>query len=141
VNRRYIAALAVAALLTLVAGLFVRQQLQPATPAPVAPPSEASAFQQLSEEAQARRLSSFLSERATDVAALVEYVNLANASGIRWRTGDTLITSAISPWSRFASRASCRRARRPSRHPTRSTERGCSSSPVEMTAASSRRQR
>ena len=93
-NRRYIASLAGAAVLTLATGLFVRQQLRPAAPAaPAGPPSEAAAFQQLSEEAQVRRLSSFLSERATDVSALVEYVDGANASGLRWRTGDTLITT------------------------------------------------
>jgi S1-C subfamily serine protease len=94
VNRRYIASLAVAAVFTLIAGLLARQRLRPAEPsAAVAPPSEASALQQLSQEGQVRRLSSFLSARATDVAALVEYVPASNASGLRWRSVDTLITT------------------------------------------------
>ena len=93
-NRPYIASLAVAAILTLGAGLFVRQRLRTDTPAAsAAPPSEAAALQQVSEEAQVRRLSSFLSERATDVSALLEYVPAANASGLRWRESDTLITT------------------------------------------------
>jgi S1-C subfamily serine protease len=93
VNRRYIASLAVVAIFTLAAGLFVRRQLRPDATPPAAPPSEAAALQQLSEETQVRRLSSFLGERATDVSALVEYVEVAGASGLRWRAGDTLITT------------------------------------------------
>ena len=93
-NRRYIASLAVAAFLTLVAGLVVRQRLRSVAPSPqVAPPSEAAALQQLSEETQIRRLASFLDERARDVSVLVEYVPATKASGVRWRGGDTLITT------------------------------------------------
>jgi S1-C subfamily serine protease len=94
VNRRYIALIAVVAFLTLAVGLIVRRELRPHAPAaPVAPPSQATALQQLSEEAQARRLSSFLSERASDVSPLIEYVEAAKASGLRWRGGDTLVTT------------------------------------------------
>ena len=93
-NRRYVASLAVVAVLTLAVGLFVRHWLRPAEPAAaVAPPSDAAAFQQLSLEGQVRRLSSFLNERATDVASLVEYVPASQASGLRWHAGDTLVTT------------------------------------------------
>ena len=94
-NRRYIASLAVAAILTLVAGLTIKRELQRARPSPpaVAALSEASALQQLSQEGQVRRLSTFFEGRATDVAALVEYVPASHASGLRWRNGDTLVTT------------------------------------------------
>ena len=94
-NRRYIASLAVAAILTLAAGLVIRRTLRRAelSPPAVVAPTEASALQLLSQEGQARRLSSFLGDRATNVAALVEYVPASRASGLRWRNGDTLITT------------------------------------------------
>jgi len=87
VNRRYIASLAVAAILTLAAGLVIRRTLRRAelSPPAVVAPIEASALQLLSQEGQARRLSSFLGDRATNVAALVEYVPASRASGLRKR--------------------------------------------------------
>jgi S1-C subfamily serine protease len=95
-NRRYVASLAIAAALTLAAGFAVRQKLREAAPAlpAVAPPSEASVFQQLSQEGYVRRLSSFLDERAARVAAFVEYVPATNASGVRWSSTEVLVTGS-----------------------------------------------
>jgi hypothetical protein len=95
VTNRYIATLALAAVLTLAAGMLVRRQLHPVDSPPplVVAPTETAALQQLSQEGQARRLSAFFSDRAADVAALVEYVPASGASGLRWRSGDSLITT------------------------------------------------
>jgi S1-C subfamily serine protease len=95
VNRRYIASLAIGAVLTLVVGLFVRRELVvPATTPPlVVPPTQTAAFQEMSQEAQMRRMSAFFSDRAADFAALVQYVPASDASGLRWGAGDTLITT------------------------------------------------
>ena len=94
-NRRYVASLAIGAVVTLAAGLLVRRKLD-SMAAPVvvvAPPTETAALQELSQESQARRMSALFRDRAADVAPLVEYVPGSDASGFRWRTGDTLITS------------------------------------------------
>jgi S1-C subfamily serine protease len=92
-SRKYLASLAVAAVFILTVGIFVRDRLLRAqTPAP-APPSEASALQQLSQEGQLRRLSEFLSERVAAVAPLVAYVPDADATGVRWGQGDSLVTT------------------------------------------------
>ena len=92
-SRKYLASLALAAVLVLTIGIFLRERLLRAqNPAP-APPSEASALQQLSQEGQLRRLSEFLSERVAAVAPLVAYVPEANAAGVRWGQGDSLVTT------------------------------------------------
>ena len=94
-NRRYIATLAGTAILTLAGGLKVRGMLQHGASQPVAgaPPSEATALQQLSQEGFVRRQAAFLRDRASDVARLVEYVPSTGASGVRWRSSDTLLTT------------------------------------------------
>ena len=91
-NRRYIASLAVAAVAILAIGLFVKHELR-VQPTPVASLSEAAAMQQLSQEGQVRRLSTYLEERIAAVGTFVEYVPASQASGLRWRAGDTLITT------------------------------------------------
>ena len=91
-NRRYIASLAVAAVAILTIGLFVKHELR-VQPSPVASLSEAAAMQQLSQEGQVRRLSSYLEERIAAVGTFVEYVPASQASAVRWRAGDTLITT------------------------------------------------
>lgn len=91
-NRRYIASLAGAAVLTLVIGYAVKQRLRVETTASAAP-SEASPLQLLSQEGQVRRLSSYLDERVRAVGAFVVYVPETRASGLRWRTADTLVTT------------------------------------------------
>jgi serine protease Do len=91
-NRRYIASLAVAAVAILAVGLFVKHELR-VQPTPVASLSEAAAMQQLSHEGQVRRLSSYLEERIAAVGRFVEYVPTSRASGLRWRAGDTLVTT------------------------------------------------
>ncbi|MEO7997191.1 MAG: PDZ domain-containing protein [Gemmatimonadaceae bacterium] len=73
----------------------MRRMLQrsPAGPAAGAPPSEAEALQQLSQEGLVRRLSSFVAARAIDVGQLVEYVPSSGASGVRWGSNETLVTT------------------------------------------------
>ena len=92
-SRKYLASLAFAAVLILTVGIFLRQRLMHAEPPTPAPPSEASALQQLSQEGQLRRQSEFLSERVSAVAPLVVYVPEAQATGVRWGQGNTLVTT------------------------------------------------
>jgi S1-C subfamily serine protease len=94
-NRRYIASLAVGAVVTLAAGLFVRHKLDStaAPPAAAVPPTETAALQELSQESQARRMSALFRDRAADVAPLVEYISASQASGLRWGGGDTMVTT------------------------------------------------
>ena len=92
-SRKYLASLALAAVLVLTIGVFLRDRLLRAQAAAPAPPSEGSALQQLSQEGQLRRLSEFLSERVAAVAPLVAYVPEADAAGVRWGRGDSLVTT------------------------------------------------
>jgi len=95
VTTRRLASLAVAASLVLLVGLYVRGRLARANQAaPEAPPSEASALQQLSHEGLLRRASSFVLERASNVARFVVYVPQTDASGIRWRA-DTVLSAGL----------------------------------------------
>lgn len=94
-SHRRLASLAVAASLVLLLGLYVRNRLERANQsAPAAPRSEASALQQLSHEGLLRRASSFVSERASDVARYVVYVPRSAASGVRWRA-DTVLSAGL----------------------------------------------
>jgi hypothetical protein len=87
-----LAYLAVAACAVLLVGLYVRGGLKRAdTPPAAAPPSEASALQQLSQEGLLRRTSSFVDERAAVAARFVVYVPRLRASGVRWRA-DTVLS-------------------------------------------------
>jgi S1-C subfamily serine protease len=92
-SRKYIASLALAAVLVLSIGIFVRDRLLRAQAAVPAPPSEAAGLQQLSQEGQLRRMSGFLSERVVAAAPLVSYVAEGQAAGIRWGKGDSLVTT------------------------------------------------
>ncbi|HKP14734.1 MAG TPA: hypothetical protein VJT85_01655 [Gemmatimonadaceae bacterium] len=93
VNRRYVATLAGIAVVLLIIGLFTRRWLEPTkTPNTAAPPSQATAMQQLSMEGQLRRTASFLNERVTEMTPLVVFVPAFGSSGVRW-TRDTLLTS------------------------------------------------
>lgn len=92
-SRKYIASLALAAFVVLSVGSFVRDRLLRAQAPTPAPPSEGSALQQLSQEGQLRRLSGFLSDRVVAVSPLVAYVADAEATGVRWGTGDSLVTT------------------------------------------------
>ena len=92
-SRKYLASLALAAVLILTIGVFVRDRLLRAQAPAAAAPSEASALQQLTQEGQLRRLSEFLSERVAAVAPLVAYVPEAAAAGVRWGRGDSLVTT------------------------------------------------
>jgi len=95
VSPRRLASLAVFATLVLLLGIYVRGRLARANqPAPDAPPSEASALQQLSHEGLLRRASSFVLERASNVARFVVYVPQTEASGIRWRA-DTVLSAGL----------------------------------------------
>jgi S1-C subfamily serine protease len=92
VNRKYIAGLAAFAAVVLVVGVFVRQKLHRDADAAPAPPSQAAAFQQLSQEGQLRRTAAYVAQRIGAAARFVEYVPAAEASGIRWAR-DTLLTT------------------------------------------------
>lgn len=87
------AVLAVAAVLVLTAGLLVRRALEHEdAPSVAAPPSEAAAMQQLSQEGALRRMSELVARRVADVAPLVTYVPDADAAGVRWRD-DVIVTT------------------------------------------------
>lgn len=105
-RKGYVAALALAASLILIAGVLVRPK--PAARASAAPAAAASATAVKEQPAQAppaplpsrrgqmRQISDFLSERGTDVARHVVYVSSAQASGVLWPDG-RLITAAPAP--------------------------------------------
>jgi S1-C subfamily serine protease len=94
VKRPYLAVLAAVATLILAGGLLLRQRLAAHEPA-AAPPSQASAMQLLSREAQMRREASFVADRVADVARLVEFVPSTGAAGVRWAP-DTVVTTSRS---------------------------------------------
>jgi S1-C subfamily serine protease len=93
-SRKYLASLGLAAFLVLAIGIFVRDRLLRTEPPASAPPSEASALQQLSQEGQLRRLADFLSEHVTAIAPAVAFVAETRATGVRWGRGDTLVTTS-----------------------------------------------
>ena len=93
-NRKHLASLALAAFLVLAIGIVVRDRLLRAEAPASAPPSEASALQQLSQEGQLRRMSDFLSERIAAVAPAVAFVPETRATGVRWGRGDTVVTTS-----------------------------------------------
>jgi hypothetical protein len=93
VNRRYVATLAGIAVILLLGGLLTRSWLTPTeTPSTVAPPSQATAMQQLSMEGQMRRTATFVAERVAATAPSVTYVAESGASGVRWNR-DTVLTA------------------------------------------------
>jgi hypothetical protein len=98
VARANLAALAGAAALTLLAGLLFRSSLEErSAPAPAAPPSEASALRQLSQESQLRRLARYLSDRGAELATFVEYRPELGASSVRLRDSTYLSTAPATP--------------------------------------------
>jgi S1-C subfamily serine protease len=92
-NRTYVAALALAAAIVLVIGTLLRPRLRPPGAAVPAPPSEAAALQQLSQAAQLRHMSEFLSERIGAVAPFVLYVDTLDAAAVRWRGDGTVVST------------------------------------------------
>jgi len=92
-NRKYLASLALGAALVLAIGIFIRGRLQRAQPSAPAPPSEASALQQLSQDGQLERISDFLATRIAAVAPRVVYIATVGAAGFRFGQGDTLVTT------------------------------------------------
>lgn len=97
-SRKYLATLAAVAALVLLVGLLVRRALDGgATPAAAAPPSEAAALRQLSQETQVARMAGFLSQRAGDVAARVAYQPGLGAASVRLRDGAVVSTTPDAP--------------------------------------------
>ena len=92
-NRKYLASLALGAAFVLAIGIFIRGRLQRAQPSAPAPPSEASALQQLSQDGQLERISDFLATRIAAVAPRVVYIATVGAAGFRFGQGDTLVTT------------------------------------------------
>jgi hypothetical protein len=98
VSRKYLATLALVAVLILVGGLAARRALGRDDAAhPSAPPSEASALQQLSQEGLLRRTSEYVAQRVAAAAAAVEYLPALRASGVRWRDGLVVSTDPARP--------------------------------------------
>ena len=96
VNRRYVATLAGIAVILLLGGLLTRSWLTPTeTPSTVAPPSQATAMQQLSMEGQMRRTATFVAERVAATAPSVVYVPASRASGVRWTTDSVLTADSV----------------------------------------------
>jgi hypothetical protein len=92
VSRRYVAVLAVIAALVLSVGLVTRRMLEPHDAPSSAPPSQAAALQQLSQEGQLRRSATYVAERVAASAEHVEFVPASGASGVRWRRDSVLTT-------------------------------------------------
>ena len=92
VSRRYVATLAAIAAVVLAVGLIAREWLETPSAVSAAPPSQATALQQLSMSGQLRRTATFVGERAAESGAFVAFVPATGAAGIRWR-GDTLLTT------------------------------------------------
>lgn len=92
VSRRYVATLAAIAVVLLAVGLLARRWLETPRAASAAPPSQASALQQLSMSGQLRRTATFVAERAAESGAFITFVPATGATGIRWRN-DTLVTT------------------------------------------------
>ena len=98
VARANLVALAGAAALTLLAGLLFRRSLEErSTPTPAAPPSEASALRQLSQESQLRRLARYLADRGAELGTFVEYRPELGASSVRLRDSTYLSTAPATP--------------------------------------------
>ncbi|HTK47233.1 MAG TPA: PDZ domain-containing protein [Gemmatimonadaceae bacterium] len=91
-SRRYIASLAGFAVVVLVVGVLVRRWLHDSETAAPAPPSQAAAFQLLSQEGQLQRTAAYVAQRVGAVARFVEYVPAVHASGVRW-AADTVFTT------------------------------------------------
>lgn len=94
-NRKYLGALAVAAIVIIGAGVLARASLRAPAATQAAPPSEASALQRFSQENQVRSISGYLGERVAAVAPLVVRVPEYDASGILWGGGDTIVTTWV----------------------------------------------
>jgi hypothetical protein len=92
VSRHYVAVLAVVAALVLSVGLVVRHLLEPDAAPASAPPSQAAALQQLSQEGQLRRSASYVAERVGESAEHVEFVPGIGSSGLRWGRDSVLTT-------------------------------------------------
>ena len=94
VNRRYIAVLAACAALVLAIGSFVRHLLSGDDSRNTAPPSQAAAFQQLSQEGQLRRSAAYIAERVAAAAEYVVYVPSAARAGVRWGRDSVVSTDS-----------------------------------------------
>jgi hypothetical protein len=89
-KKGYVASLAIAAAIILIAGYFVRPKPRVKPESPVqAPPAP-------TRRGQMRQISDFLAERATEVADHVVYVPSAKASGVIW-PDERIVTTADEP--------------------------------------------
>ena len=89
-KKGYVASLAIAAAIILIAGYFVRPKPRVKAESPVqAPPPP-------TRRGQMRQISDFLAERATEVADHVVYVPSAKASGVVW-PDERIVTTAPEP--------------------------------------------
>ena len=93
-SKKTIALLALLAVAVIVAGLVARDALIDPDAAPSAPPSEASALQRFTQESQLRDAAEYIRGRVDLVAPMVVRVPAYNASGLRWGSRDTVVTTS-----------------------------------------------
>ena len=85
-NNRYVAALAIAAVVVLVAGSLIRPHATPKPPAPVEPAPQPRPIR----GSDVRQISDFLGERGRRLASHVVWVPSVQASGVVWTTGQVV---------------------------------------------------
>jgi hypothetical protein len=92
-SRGYITALAAAAVLIIGTGLLIRDRLIDPVAPQTTPPSEAFALQRLSQESQLRDIAAFMEDRVRAVSPFVVRGGIADASGLRWGAGDSVLST------------------------------------------------
>lgn len=92
-DRRYIATIALIALLIIAIGLAAKRIFVPDDAPASTPVSEASALEQFSRENQLNDIATFINERVDASSAFVVWMSDSTASGVAWTTPDTLLTT------------------------------------------------
>ncbi|MEP6507328.1 MAG: hypothetical protein ABJC63_03810 [Gemmatimonadales bacterium] len=92
-DRRYIATIALIALLIIAIGLAAKRLFVPHDAPASTPVSEASALEQFSRENQLNDIATFINERIDASSAFVVWLSDSTASGVAWTTPDTLLTT------------------------------------------------
>jgi hypothetical protein len=93
ISRRHLAVFATVAIAILALGTLLRDRLIQQDAPKTTPPSEAFALQRLSQENQLRDIATYLSERVKSVAPFVVRQRSLGITGIRWGSGDSVLTT------------------------------------------------